>query len=68
MYCKCGFSLELDFNSNCLRCGQSYKVETKTTTLEIEAESESEALSKAWSEMDNAMDITSMRARKVTDG
>lgn len=67
MKCECGVVLELDFNSKCFKCGLPYesRVEIITTTLEIEADSEAEALSKAWGEMDNAMNITNMKIKKL---
>lgn len=68
MNCECGVVLELDFNSKCFKCGLPYesKVEITTTTLEIEADSEAQALSKAWDEMDNAMNITDMTVKSLT--
>ena len=67
MDCECGAVLELDFNSKCFKCGLPYesRVEITTTTIEVEAGSEAEALSKAWGEMDNAMNITDMRIKSI---
>ena len=69
MKCLCGENLRLKHDDVyvCDECYRLYRAKTElvSTTLEIEAESEGEALSKAWTKMDNAMNITDIRVKKA---